>query len=90
MLGQNLLPSGNAGVPSLSYYDLVLALLPVPLVVGLLVGKFAGIPVSTGVSVGAVLSAIGVGHLLFRDPPTRRGPRRGNGGPRGRVGGPSA
>ncbi|WP_135824615.1 hypothetical protein [Halorussus ruber] len=90
MLGRNLLPSGNAGVPSLSYYDLVLALLPVPLLVGLLVGKFVGIPVSTGVSVGAVLSAMGVGHVLFRKPPTRRGPRGGDGGPRGRIGGPSA
>lgn len=97
MLGRNLLLSGNAGVPTLSYYDLVLALLPVPLLVGLLAGTLLAVPVQTSVAVGAVLSAMGVGHALFRDPPTRRGPRGGdgsqrggNGSQRGGVGGPSA
>ena len=83
MLGTNRLPSGNAGVPSLSYYDIALAILPLPLLVGLFVGKVLTVPTSLGVAAGAVLSAMALGHLLFRDPPTQRGPR-------GRVGGPSA
>jgi hypothetical protein len=84
MLGRNLLRSGNAGVPSVSHYDLVLALLPIPLVVGLLVGRHLSIPSQTDVLAGALLSAMGVGHVLFGDPPTRRGP---NGGVSGSGGG---
>ncbi|NHN60159.1 MULTISPECIES: hypothetical protein [Halorussus] len=83
MLGQSQLLSGNAGVPNVSYYDLALAVLPVPLLVGLLVGKLLAVPTPLGVAAGATFSAMALGHLLFRDPPTRRGPR-------GRVGGPSA
>ena len=89
MLGQNLLRSGNAGVPSVSYYDLVLALLPVPLVVRLLAGKRLSIPSQTGVLAGALLSAIGVGHVLFGDPPTRCGPSGGVSGSGGGTTEPS-
>ena len=83
-------PSGNAG--ELDYYDLALAVVPIPLLLGLLAGKFLALPTQTGVSVGAALSALAVGHLLFRDPPTRRKPRgRGGGSDRsGRFDGPSA
>lgn len=81
MRGKHRLPSGNAGV--LDYYDLALAVVPVPLLVGLLAGKFLALSPQTGVSIGAALSALAVGHLLFREPPTRRGPR-------GRFGDPSA
>ncbi|NEU55627.1 hypothetical protein [Halorussus sp. MSC15.2] len=83
MLGQIQLPSGNAGVPNASYYDLALVFLPMPLLVGLLAGKLFGVASQLSVSAGAVLSAIALAHLLFRNPPTRRGPR-------GQVGGPSA
>lgn len=83
MLGRKILRSGNAGVPSLSYYDLILVLLPVPLLVGLLAGKFLLVSLQMGVSVGAVLSAIGVGHVLFLNPPTRRGPGGRSSDPRG-------
>ncbi|MFC4450999.1 hypothetical protein [Halorussus aquaticus] len=83
MLGQIQLPSGNAGVPNVSYYDLALVFLPMPLLVGLLAGQLFGVTSQFGVSAGAMLSAIALAHLLFRNPPTRRGPR-------GRVGGPSA
>ena len=76
---ENRLLSGNAG--ELDYYDLALALVPVPLVLGLLAGKFLALSPQTGVSVGATLSALAVGHLLFRDPPTRRRPRSRFGGP---------
>ncbi|WP_137284478.1 hypothetical protein [Halorussus salinisoli] len=75
MLGQIQLPSGNAGVPNVTYYDLALAVLPLPLLLGLLVGKLFGVSPQISVSAGATLSAIALGHLLFRDPPTRRGPR---------------
>jgi hypothetical protein len=80
MLGRNILQSGNAGVPSVPYYDPVLALLPVPPLVGLFAGKLLSIPSQTGVLGGALLSAVGVGHVLFGDPPTRRGPSGGVGG----------
>lgn len=79
---ESQLPSGNTGV-SLSYYDLALAIVPLPLLTGLLAGKILTLSPQTGLSVGAALSALAVAHLLFRDPPTRRGPR-------GRIGGPSA
>ena len=75
MLGRNLLRSGNAGVPNVSRYDLALAVLPLPLVVGLVAGKLSAVPVRTGVSAGALVSALALGYLLFGDPPTRRGPR---------------
>ncbi len=81
MLGRNLLRSGNAGVPNVSHYDLALAVLPLPLLVGLLAGELSALPVRIGVSAGALVSALVLGHLLFRDPPTRRGPRG-----RGRLG----
>ncbi|WP_435176567.1 hypothetical protein [Halorussus sp. AFM4] len=86
MLGPNRLLSGNAGVPNLSYYDFALAVLPVPLLLGLLVGKLSALAPELGVSTGAIVSALALAHLLFRDPPTRRGPR----GSRERVDGPSA
>jgi len=89
MLGRYILQSGNVGVPSVSYYDLVLALLPVPLVFGLLAGKLLSIPSQTGVLAGALLSAMGVGHVLFGDPPTRRGPSGGVGGSGGGTTEPS-
>jgi len=80
MLGRDILQSGNAGVPSVSYYDLVLALLPVPLLVGLFAGKFLPISPQTGLLTGGLPSAAVVGHVLFGDPPTRRGPSGGVGG----------
>jgi hypothetical protein len=80
MRGTDRLPSGNAGLPDLSYYDFALAFLPLPLFVGLLVGKLPSVSPETGLLAGAVLSAMIVGHLLFGDPPTRRGPRGSGGG----------
>ena len=80
MLGTHRLPSGNAGLPDLSYYDVALAVLPVPLFVGLFAGKLLSVSSQTGVSAGAMLSAMLVAHLLFGDPPTRRGGREDVGG----------
>jgi hypothetical protein len=81
MRGTHRQPSGNAGLTTFSYYDLALLVLPIPLVVGLLVGTLSAAPPYLGVSTGALLSAIALAHLLFRDPPTRRGPRKRTGGP---------
>ncbi|WP_128476586.1 hypothetical protein [Halorussus pelagicus] len=75
MLGRNLLRSGNAGVPNVSYYDLVLAVVPLPLLVGFFADAVLAVPNQTATMAGGVVSALVVGHLLFGDPPTRRGPR---------------
>lgn len=90
MQGRKKLLSGNAGASNalsllskLSYYDLALFAVPLPLLLGLLAGELSSLSSQVGVTTGAILSAMAVGHLLFGDPPTRRGPR-------GKVGGPSA
>lgn len=81
--------SGNAIASELSYYDFVLLGLPMPLVLGLLAGELLRIPSRIGLGVGAALSALVVCHVLFLDPPTRRGPG-GRRGARDPANGPSA
>jgi hypothetical protein len=83
MKDQNRLLSGDAGLPNLSYYDLLLLAVPLPLLFGLFAGTFSSLSPHSGLLAGGVLSAMTIGHLLFGDPPTRRGPR-------GRIKGPSA
>ena len=87
--------SGNAGLPGVSYYDLVLFVVPMPLLVGLLLGELLALPSQAGLAAGAALSALLVSHVLFLDPPTRRGPGgptgpRESSEPRGPANGPSA
>lgn len=89
MTGRIELQSGNAGLSGVSYYDLVLFVVPMPLLVGLLLEKLLALPSQAGLVTGAALSALLVGHVLFLDPPTRRGPRESN-EPRGPANGPSA
>lgn len=86
MPGKDRLPSGNAGLPNLSYYDLALVFVPLPLFGGLLAGALSPLAPHFGLLAGALLSAMTVAHLLFGEPPTRRGPRSSG----GRIGGPSA
>lgn len=74
MAGRIELPSGNAGFSGVSYYDLVLFVVPIPLLVGLLLGELLALPSQAGLMAGAALSALVVCHVLFFDPPTRRGP----------------
>lgn len=84
MHSQQQLPSGNAGEqnPSpnprslgstLSFYDLALAVVPLPLVVGLLAQRFLASTPGAGVAVGGLGSALVVGYLLFGNPPMRPG-----------------
>jgi len=89
MTGRTEPQSGNAGLSELSYYDLVLLGLPVPLVAGLAVGELLSVPSRLGLGAGAAPSALAVGRLLFLDPPTRRGPG-GRRGARESANGPSA
>lgn len=101
MIGRVRPRSGNAGLFGVSYYDLVLFVVPMPLLVGLLLEELLGLPSQVGLAAGAILSALVVGHVLFFDPPTRRGPggptgsRESTGAqksnePRGPTNGPSA
>ena len=89
MTGSIELPSGNAGRSGVSYYDLVLFVVPMPLLGGLLLQELLALPSQAGLAAGATLSALLVGHVLFFDTPTRRGPRESN-EPRGPANGPSA
>lgn len=88
MARKHRLPSGNAGKPvvsyvlqKFSYYDVALAVLPIPLLLGLLAGNILSLPTQATVIAGGMLSATVLWYLLFRDPPTRRGPRERVGGP---------
>lgn len=74
MKGRYRLPSGNAGAPNASYYDLFLALLPIPLLLGALAGELLWIATPVGVGVGALVSALALAYSLFLNPPTRRPP----------------
>lgn len=54
-----------------SRYDLYLALLPVPLVVGAVTALATPVPLPYGAGAGALPSALVLGYGLFRDAPTR-------------------
>lgn len=101
MTGRIELQSGNAGFSGVSYYDLILFVVPMPLLGGLLLEELLALPSQAGLVAGAALSALVVGHVLFFDPPTRRGPGGPTGSrestgtqkstePRGPANGPSA
>lgn len=53
-----------------SRYDLLLIILPVPLIIGFLSSIMTPVPVSVGISVGGVPSAILLGYGLFIDDPS--------------------
>jgi len=101
MHSQQQLPSGNAGEqnPSpnplslgstRSFYDLALAVVPLPLVVGLLAQRFLASTPGAGVAIGGLGSALVVAYLLFGNPPMR--PEKGDArhGSRDGTDGPSA
>jgi hypothetical protein len=63
-------PTGETVVPtSKSRYDWLLALLPLPLLLGVLAATFADVQVAFGVSVGGLSSAALLAYGLFVDPP---------------------
>lgn len=51
-------------------YDLLLALLPLPLLLGLVGAKLLSLPAALGVGVGGLPSALLVGYSLFVASPT--------------------
>ncbi|MFB6301312.1 MAG: hypothetical protein ABEH78_00390 [Haloferacaceae archaeon] len=61
---------GIARKARLSRYDLYLALLPVPLIVGVLTALTTPTPLPYGAGAGALPSALVLAHGLFRDAPT--------------------
>lgn len=63
-------------VRAVSRYDLVLALIPVALAGGALVGATPGVPDSLGVGSGGLLALAATAYALFGDPPF--GPRNGS------------
>jgi len=65
---------------SVSRYDLLLVVLPVPMFLGLGSGLATGLPTEIGVSAGGAVSALLLGYALFIDAPR---PKR-NVGRRGR------
>ncbi|WP_152040797.1 hypothetical protein [Salinigranum salinum] len=56
-----------------SRYDLFLALLPVPLLFGLVGGTLTSVPLSTGAGLGSLPSAVLLAYGLFVDGPSTPG-----------------
>jgi len=57
-------------IDGIARYDLYLALLPVPLIVGVLAALSTPLPLSLGAGTGALPSALLLAYGLFRDAPT--------------------
>jgi len=71
MMGQRKLGSRIARwATAMTYYDLVLVLLPIPFLVGLFAGVTLSIPLHVGVVAAATLSALILADAVFRNPPT--------------------
>ena len=71
MMGQRKLGSRIARwATAMTYYDLVLALLPVPFLVGLFAGVALSIPLRVGVVSASTLSVLILADAVFRNPPT--------------------
>jgi hypothetical protein len=63
--------SGGTGLPA-TRYDLLLALLPVPLLLGAVVSAVTAIPTAVGVGAGCVPSALLFWYAVVVAPPTGR------------------
>ncbi|WP_144905270.1 hypothetical protein [Halobellus captivus] len=63
-------PTTTFGNDTVSRYDLLLAALPIPLLLGIGSGVATDMPVALGVSVGGIPSALLLGYGLFVDAPT--------------------
>jgi len=58
------------GATVVSRYDLVLAVVPVALLLGLAAGLLSSIPLHAAMAVGSLVGAAAVADALFVDPPT--------------------
>lgn len=67
--------SEGIGLPTVSKYDLLLALLPVPLLLGAFVSAVTSIPTAVGVGAGCVPSGLLFCYAVLIAPPTGRGRR---------------
>ncbi|PSQ19340.1 hypothetical protein BRD04_10225 [Halobacteriales archaeon QS_9_67_17] len=59
-----------AGATAVSRYDLVLAVVPVALLLGLAAGLLSSVPLYVAMAVGSLVGAAAVADALFIDPPT--------------------
>ncbi|GAA0226057.1 hypothetical protein ACFFQF_10690 [Haladaptatus pallidirubidus] len=57
---------------SISYYDLVLLVLPVILMSGFVVSTMGSVPMNVGIMLAGLASAITIADALFNRPPTGR------------------
>lgn len=55
--------------PTLSTPDLVLSLIPGPLVLAALAATVSGVSLATALGVGSLLASVVVGYALFYSPP---------------------
>lgn len=58
-------------VPGLSYYDIVLAVVPVAFLVSVLVGRLLSISTRTALVIASVVGGLVVADALFFNPPIR-------------------
>lgn len=55
---------------TLGSYDLLLALLPVPLLVAYVLGTLSAVAMAPALTIGSALSSIPLSYTLFVEPPT--------------------
>jgi hypothetical protein len=65
--------AGRTDLEAVSRYDLMLAVLPVPVLLGAVGGLLTSVPTTLGVGVGGLPSALVVGYGLFVDTPELSG-----------------
>jgi hypothetical protein len=63
--------AGRTDHETVSRYDLMLAVLPVPLLLGAVGGLLTSVPTALGAGAGGLPSALVVGYGLFVDTPER-------------------
>jgi hypothetical protein len=59
----------RSGFGSLSTHDLVLSLIPGPLLVAVAVAVFSGVDLAVALAAGSLLASVAIGYALFYDPP---------------------
>lgn len=72
---------------AVSRYDLVLAVIPLAIVGGVLLGAMGSVPEPVGVGGGGVVAFAATAYALFGDPPIQRDNRSDHRGAGGRAAG---